>query len=318
MNNQPKVDIKNIIKKAKKYLAIGAPVGAVCIIASCSGYTQINPGERGIKTTWGEMQKGVLAEGIYFYTPIKDNVIVLDVKEKVSTQEMGIFSKDVQEVKINYAITFSPQKDKINSLYENYGIDYADKILTPLLSGVVKEVAGKYTAAEMITKRADMVKDINDKVTQNAQKRYINITKIDIVDINFTNEFKNSIESKVIAEQASEREKNNTLRIEELSRQEVIKAEAEAKANLVKAKAEAEATLLKAEAEAKSIKLKSEALIASKTLVEYEAVKQWNGELPKQILGSSITPFVNIKWLLFNFQTSDIWGFMNTAQTNEI
>lgn len=57
---------------------------------------------------------------------------MLDVKEKVSTQEMGIFSKDVQEVKINYAITFSPQKDKINSLYENYGIDYTDKILTPL------------------------------------------------------------------------------------------------------------------------------------------------------------------------------------------
>lgn len=134
----------------------------------------------------------------------------------------------------------------------------------------------------MITKRADMVKDINDKVTQNAQKRYINITKIDIVDINFINEFKKSIESKVIAEQASKREKNNTLRIEELSRQEVIKAEAEA-------------TLLKTEAEAKSIKLKSEALIASKTLVEYEAVKQWNGELPKQILGSSITSFVNIK-----------------------
>lgn len=263
-------------------------------IFSISGCQQIDPGYRGVKVTWGEVQKGTLNEGLYFYTPIKDSIVSLDARETVANGEMDVFSKDAQQVVLKYAITYYPQRDKMDYLYTNYGKDYAIKILTPLINGELKAVAGKYTAQEMIYKRAELVNDINNIVIKRAKERFMEITKVDIVDINFSREFKNSIESKVIAEQEAEREKNVTAKIREVSNQNVVRAEAEAKANLVKAKAEAEAILVKAEAEAKSIDMRTKALEKSKALVDYEAVKQWNGVLPTYMLGNSPVPFIKV------------------------
>lgn len=47
-------------------------------------------------------------------------------------------------------------------------------------------------------------------------------------------------------------------------------------------------------AEAKSMSIRANALTKNKALVQYEAVKKWDGKLPTYLMGNSI-PFVNIK-----------------------
>lgn len=71
-------------------------------------------------------------------------------------------------------------------------------------------------------------------------------------------------------EELAEKAKNDTIRIQE-----------EANQKLIQAKAEAEA-----------MGIKSEALSKNKSLVEYEAVQKWNGELP-QYVGTGM-PFLNL------------------------
>ena len=53
---------------------------------------------------------------------------------------------------------------------------------------------------------------------------------------------------------------------------------------LDKAKKEAEITVANAKAQAESIKLQTEALQKSPQLVQYEAVKKWNGQLPTTLI----------------------------------
>lgn len=259
--------------KTRSIMWITGIVITIIFMLTFSGMTQIGPGNRGVKVTWGEVQPGSLPEGFYFYTPFKDKIVEFDAKERVFSNRLNAFSYDIQSVEISYAITYYPQRDKLDVLYRDYGIEYADKILKPIIYNSIKEIGGQYTATEMITKRADLTRKINDKIIEEAGKRFIVVTKVDIVDMNFTKEFKDAIEAKVIAVQQAEQAKNVTVRIEEEAKQRIIQAEAEAK----------------------SIQIRSEALSKNKSLVEWEAVKKWDGKLPQFVGGQNTTPFINLK-----------------------
>ena len=56
---------------------------------------------------------------------------------------------------------------------------------------------------------------------------------------------------------------------------------------------EARQKLISAQAEAQSMKIRATALSQNKALVEYEAVKKWDGKLPEYMLGNSV-PFINV------------------------
>ena len=42
------------------------------------------------------------------------------------------------------------------------------------------------------------------------------------------------------------------------------------------------------------MKIRATALTQNKALVEYEAVKKWDGKMPQYMMGNSV-PFINIK-----------------------
>ena len=43
------------------------------------------------------------------------------------------------------------------------------------------------------------------------------------------------------------------------------------------------------------MKIKSQALSQNKGLVEYEAVKRWDGAMPQIMLGNGSTPFIDLR-----------------------
>ena len=103
------------------------------------------------------------------------------------------------------------------------------------------------------------------------EEKYISVTDFQITAINYSDVFERAIESKVTAEQEALKAKNKTVQIEEEAKQKVIAAEAEAK----------------------SMAIRAQALSQNKSLVEYEAVQKWNGEMPQYMMGNSV-PFINL------------------------
>lgn len=237
-------------------------------LAACS---QVDNGERGLYVKWGETQDEILKEGVYWYNPISTKIVQIDVKEIVWKDATAAYTSDLQEVKIDFTLAWYPSRDTVNKLYREVGDNYEDKILYPSTFGIIKEVVGKYTAVEMITKRDTISAEISKKLGDSLGKRYITLAKFDVTNLDFKDDFEKSVESKVIATQLAEKAKNDTIRIQEESKQKVIQAEAEAKA----------------------MEIKSEALSKNKGLIEYEAVQKWDGKLPVYTLGDSI-PFINI------------------------
>ena len=250
-----------------KNLVLGSILGLSLVACST-----IENGERGLKVTFGDISSDILTEGLYFYNPFTTEMIRFDVKENVFKFTAVNLTQDIQEVTTQLVITFSPDKSKINRLYQEYGLNYEEKIILPIAISALKDIIGKTTAVDFVTKQGEIESKIFEKLREEYSKRFITLSKISILNIDFKAEFKNSIESKVIANQMAEKAKNDTIRIKE----------------------EAEQRLIQARAEAEAMKIKSDALSKNKSLVEYEAVLKWNGNLPQYMLGNSI-PFINLK-----------------------
>jgi regulator of protease activity HflC (stomatin/prohibitin superfamily) len=97
------------------------------------------------------------------------------------------------------------------------------------------------------------------------------MTGIEITNIDFDDAFEKAVEDKVVAVQRAIEAKNKTVQIQEEANQQIISAKAEAQ----------------------SMSIRAQALSQNKSLVEWEAVQKWNGELPTNMFGSSV-PFINM------------------------
>ena len=160
--------------------------------------------------------------------------------------------------------------------------------------GAAKDALGKMEADQIVANREKATQAIMDALKAKLEPHGLNVTLVNIANIDYSDAFEKAVEAKQVAMQEAIKEKNNTQRLREVAEQNIVKAEAEAKARVVNSEAEAKAILVKAEAEAKAIELKNKALASSHALIEYETVKTWDGKLPVQMLGSTPVPFISV------------------------
>jgi regulator of protease activity HflC (stomatin/prohibitin superfamily) len=235
------------------------------------GFEIVDTGHRGIQVRFGEVQGEPLPEGLYFYNPITTSIIELDVREQKRSGETASFTKDVQQVVVSYAINFRPDAAAIHLLYQGVGSDWSEKLLPQVIEGNLKNAIGQWDAVNLIENRAKAVRAAEAAITEAAAGRRIVVTRFEITNFDFSDEFEKAVEQKVTAEQEAARARNRTIQVQEEARQRLIAAEAEAK----------------------SMTIRAQALTQNKSLVEYEAVQKWDGKLPEFVMGNAV-PFINV------------------------
>ena len=243
----------------------------VCFLVICNPFVMVGPGERGVKIKLGEVQSEVYSEGLHFIFPFIQKFKTFDIKTQKNTLSTAVYTKDIQQARITYVINYNVQPENVNKLFQEVGVDYVSKILTPVVEGTIKDIIGKWNAQDLIANREKATGDILFKLQSQLKDNYISVTDFQMTEINYSDVFERAIESKVTAEQEALKAKNKTVQVEEEAKQKVIAAEAEAKSMAIRAKA----------------------LSQNKSLVEYEAVQKWDGKMPQYMMGSSV-PFINI------------------------
>lgn len=243
----------------------------VCFIILCNPFVMVGPGERGIKIRLGQVQPESYGEGLHFIFPFIQKFRTMDVKTQKNTLTTSVYTKDIQQARITYVINFNVQPNNVNKLFQEVGLDYTSKILTPVVEGTIKDIIGKWNAQDLIANREKATGDILFKLQSQLADNYINVTDFQMTEINYSDVFERAIESKVTAEQEALKAKNKTVQVEEEAKQKVIAAQAEAK----------------------SMAIRAQALSQNKSLVQYEAVQKWDGKMPQYMLGNSV-PFINV------------------------
>jgi prohibitin 2 len=260
------------IVRVLRWAIVAAIVIVVASVAGC-GIAIVDTGQRGIKTRFGEVVSESLPEGLYFYNPLTSNIVEIDTRVQRFDGETDTYTRDVQQAGVKYTLNYRLQQNSAHLVYRDIGRDWENKLIPQVVLGTLKEVVGKWDAVDLISNRDKAATTAYDQIRANLAERFVEVSRFEITDIAYTNEFENSVEQKVIAQQKAIEEQNRTKQIEEQARQKVLSAEAEAK----------------------SMQIRAEALEQNAKLVEWEAVQKWNGVLPQYMLGSGTMPFINLR-----------------------
>ena len=243
----------------------------VCLIVMVNPFVMVGPGERGIKIRLGQVQTTSYEEGLHLIVPFIDKFRTMDVKTQRNTITTAVYTKDIQQARINYVLNYNVEPSSVNKLFQQVGLDYESKILIPVVEGTIKDIIGKWNAQDLIANREKATGDILFKLQEQLKDNYLVITDFQMTEINYSDVFEKAIESKVTAEQEALKAKNKTVQVQEEAKQKVIAAEAEAR----------------------SMAIRAQALSQNKSLVQYEAVQKWDGKMPQYMLGNSV-PFINV------------------------
>ena len=277
----------------KKLMVKIIPATAILALAGCG---QVESGEAGFFTEWGEVtSRQCLEEGLHFYLAPGKDLVTYDIRNQIVKVKTPVFTKDVQSMDVEMTVTYNLNKDKVIELHKSTGKNYQTIIIVPSVLGATKNALGKMEAGDIVASREKATEGITRELTGLLDRYGINVTLVNITNIDYSDAFERAVEEKQVALQQSQKEKNNTARLREVAEQQVVKAEAEARARVLNSEAEAKAILVKAEAEAKSIEMRNKALAQSRALIEYETVKAWDGKLPVQMLGNAPVPFLKLE-----------------------
>jgi regulator of protease activity HflC (stomatin/prohibitin superfamily) len=186
--------------------------------------------------------------------------------------------------------------DRVEEVYANF--KNVDSMITRLLDRQVptqvENIFGKYTAISVVQERIKFGFDVTEAIKKSI-KGPLEITSVQIENIDFSNAYEKSVEDRMRAEVEVQTQKQNLEKERVSAEIAVTKAQAEADSQLARAKAEAESIRLMGDAEASAIKSRAEALAQNQNLIELTKAEKWNGQLPSTMLPNSTLPFFDTK-----------------------
>ena len=283
------------VPKLAIILALVIILGLIAF-ATCSA--RIPTGYTAIVTTFGKVSDNTLEAGFHVKSPFQ-KITLMDNREQKRTFVTEAFSSDIQQVDINGSVNYAINKSTAMTLFKEVGVDYFDKLVYPRMLEITKGVFSKYTAENLVAYRQVLSETILKDLGEELEPYGINIISISIENIDFTDAFTDAVEAKQVAAQkklqAEIEQSQKTMESQQQAERQKIQAQAEADVAKINADADAYAVKVRAEAEAEANKEIAESL--TKELIEFNTIKQWNGELPTYVSGegSATLPILNLE-----------------------
>ena len=185
---------------------------------SSASFVQIDAGEVGVQTLYGNVQNYVLNSGLHFINPLME-VHKMDVKTQNYTMSavrdegakegddaIRVLSSDGLEVVIDLTVLYRVLPSEAPRILRETGLDYTDKIVRPLARTRIRDNAVYYDAVSLYsTKRDEFQRRIFESITGEFQKRGLVLEQLLIRNIQLPQAVKTSIEQKMTAEQDAQK-----------------------------------------------------------------------------------------------------------------
>ena len=182
------------------------------VITSC--FVQINAGNIGVKSLFGNIKNEILGSGLHFVNPLY-NIEELDVKtqnytmsgvndegQKQGDDAIKVLTSDGLEVTIDLTVLYRVVSADAPKLLRETGIDYRDKIVRPITRTKIRDNAVYYQAVDLFgIKRDEFQQRIYKTIEEDFKKRGLMLEQLLVRNITLPNSVKASIESKINAEQ---------------------------------------------------------------------------------------------------------------------
>lgn len=241
-------------------------VAVIAFIIVPWSFHTVDTGEVAVVKHFGEA-KEVKTPGLNYSFWGTHKFVYLDTKVQDLPIEAVTYSSDAQTMSVQMNVQFKIREDKALEIVKTYGTLEA---LTARISSIITEqpktVLSTHTAMDIIANRGAMTPAVENAIRSAiGDEYYVDIIKVTITNIDFSDAFEQAVENKMIAEQAK------------------LQADYENEKKVASAKADAEAKILAAEAEAKANELLEKSL--TDKILQDKYLDKWNGVLPSVVAG---------------------------------
>ncbi len=261
----------------------------------------VETGHVGVVRTLGAVQPEALAEGFHMKKPFMDKVEQIDIRLTAASAKAVSASKDLQTVQTQVTLQYSLTGALAPLIYQKIGkrSTVSLTLIEPAIQESVKAITAKYTAEELVTKRAEVKVAIQEAIDtfisitladKEISSNALRIANVAITDFDFSEEFNKAIELKVKAEQEALQALNEKIR-------RVTQAEAAAEEKKLAASAQAFQIEVSSTARAAAIEREAKALRNNPQLIQLRIAEKWDGTLPK-FSGGGAVPMLNVDSLL--------------------
>lgn len=179
---------------------------------------------------------------------------------------------DGQEVALDVTVLYNvnPDGDEVNKLHVRWGQGYQENFVRPTVRGLVRDVVSGYRAEEIYgAARTNMEDDMQERISVRFLQEGLQLTDLLVRDITFSDQFRQAIENKQIADQEAQQAQLRVAQRQNEADQARAIAAGQRDAAIARAEGEAQAIILRAQAEAEALRLVSEQIAANPSLIQY-------------------------------------------------
>ena len=253
------------IKLNKRVVPIILIALAVIILATSLFY-EVPAGNIGVVLRFSAVDR-VAYPGINIKLPFVERVVLMNVRTQKDEAQATAVSENLQVVTSIIAVNYHLDGTRAKEVYEKVGADYANIIVAPAIQNTFKAVTALFTAEELITKRDEVRLLAEEKLTAQLEPYFVVVENFNIVNVDFSAEYQQAIESKQVAQQQVE-----------TSKQKLAQAEIDAQTVIAQAKGQADAQ-----------KALNQTGALTPEYLQYLFLTKWDGILPQVMTSGSNT-----------------------------
>jgi regulator of protease activity HflC (stomatin/prohibitin superfamily) len=222
MNQDPRVvNVNSPLQKITRFFKLGISgiiLFVVLVIIAFNSFVVINPGEVGVQSLFGKVYEKSLSSGLNFVNPLT-KVNKFDIKTQNYTmsqiQDEGlkqgddairVLSSDGLEIAIDVTVLYRVLPEQAPELLKTIGTEYRDTIVRPITRTKIRDAAVYYQAVEMFSvKRDEFQNRVFETIEKDFKDRGLFLEQVLVRNINLPDSVKAAIESKINAEQESQK-----------------------------------------------------------------------------------------------------------------
>ena len=212
--------LKNNSTPFSKYSNVLKLFGFVVITLGLfsSMFKQIDAGNVGVKSLYGNVEPDVLESGLHIINPLLDVTdfdiqtqnytmsAIHDEGSKEGDDAIRVLSNDGLEVVIDLTVLYRISPELAPKIFKEIGVNYTDKIVRPVTRTRIRDNAVYYDAVALYsTKRNEFQQRIFKTIEADFKTRGLILEQLLIRNINLPTSVKTTIESKINAEQDAQK-----------------------------------------------------------------------------------------------------------------
>lgn len=269
------------LSKGKKIPMMVGALAVAAVFGFLSMFTIVDTGHIGLIKTFGKMEDRTLTSGLHMVAPWQ-SVEHVDNRVQIEEDQRHVFSADVQDVTIEYAVNYRLDPTSAKSVYSTIGRKYYDTIVKPKIQGALEDNIGLYHTDELIPNRVKLGSIFEEDLRNRVSGYGIEIVSATITNIDYEDAYTDAVEAKQVATQ-------NLLRAKTEAEQKIVEEQAKADAKIIAAKGDAEALAIEAEGKKKANDMIAQSLTPE--ILKQQYYEKWDGKLPT-VVGSNSTVLI--------------------------